>query len=195
MGGQEMLKDLVVKNRSYRRFYEEESISWKVLEELIDLARLSPCGANLQALKYILSNEREANEQIFKALKWAGYLTDWAGPVEGERPAGYIVMLGDTEIKRDFACDSGIASQSILLGATEEGLGGCILASIDREKIRSIFNIPSNYEVLLVIALGKPKEEVVIEELKEGESVKYWRDEKAIHHVPKRKLEEIILDR
>lgn len=189
-----MIKELISKNRTYRRFYQDIAIDRNVLEELIDLARLSSSGSNLQSLKYILSNEEEKNSLIFKHLKWAGYLTDWNGPEEGEKPSAYIVMLGDKDISQNFFWDHGLACQSILLGACEKGLGGCQFGAIDRENLKKELSIPERYEVLLVIALGKPKEIVVLEELKGNESVRYWRDENGVHHVPKRKLEDIILD-
>lgn len=189
-----MIKELIIKNRSYRRFYQEEKIDNNDLKELVDFARLSSCGANLQSLKYIISNEAEKNEEIFKHLKWAGYLKDWDGPEEGEKPSAYIIVLGDKEIGKNFSCDQGIASQSILLGAVEKGFGGCMLGAVDRDGLRNKFYIPERYEILLVIALGKPKETVVIEELKNDGNIQYWRDENKVHHVPKRKLKDIIVE-
>jgi len=188
-----LIYDLIKKNRSYRRFYQGKSISKETLEELINLARLSPSSANLQPLKYIISNTPEKNKLIFPCLAWAGYLKDWPGPEEGERPSAYIIITGDTKITKNFGCDHGIAAQSILLGATEKGLSGCIIGSIRREKLRGYLKIPERYEILLVIAIGVRKETVVIEEVRNGD-IKYWRDEKGIHHVPKRDLSEIILD-
>ncbi|RLG73190.1 MAG: nitroreductase [Methanobacteriota archaeon] len=186
-----MLFNLIVKNRSYRRFDEGFRVDRDTLVELVNLARLSASAGNLQPLKYILSCEPEKNELIFPHLSWAGYLEDWKGPERGERPSAYIVVLGDTRITRHFGCDHGIASQSILLGAVEKGLGGCIIGTIDREELRKTLKIPEYYEILLVIALGKPKEKVVIEEA--VDNIKYWRDEKGVHHVPKRPLKEIIV--
>ncbi|MEJ2208091.1 MAG: nitroreductase family protein [Anaerolineae bacterium] len=188
-----MLKDLIVRNRSYRRFYQEERVSLDTLHELVDLARLSASGANRQPLKYVVSCDEERNAQIFPCLAWAGYLKDWAGPVEGERPAGYVVILGDTEISASFGVDHGIAAQSILLGATERGLGGCIIASVQRERLREALALDPRYEILLVLALGRPKEVVVVEPLGPGGDIRYWRDEQGVHHVPKRALEEMIL--
>lgn len=188
-----MLKDLIVKNRSYRRFYEKEIIEKETLKELIELARLSPSAANLQPLKYIISVEKNQNMLIFPNLAWAGYLKDWKCPEEGERPSAYIVILGDKNISRQFGCDHGIAAQSILLGAAEKGLGGCMIGSIDREGLRKAFTIPEEYEILLVIALGKPKEKVLLEEVGSDANIKYWRDGKNIHHVPKRSLNDIII--
>ena len=188
-----MIKDLVIKNRSYRRFYQDHKISINELRELVDIARLSPSGRNLQPLKYYLSVDEITNEKVFSTLAWAGYLKDWDGPEEGEKPTGYIVILGDTHLTNNFMCDHGIVSQSMLLGAVEKGLGGCIFASIKREKLKELLNIDDHFEVLLVIALGKPKEEVIIDEVK-NDDIKYYRDEKQVHHVPKRTLHEIVIN-
>ena len=188
-----MIKDLVWKNRSYRRFYQEVPITLEVLRELVDLARLCASGMNAQPLKYIISCEPEKNASIFKHLGWAAYLKDWPGPSEGERPSGYIIILEDTEVSRNIYCDHGIAAQSILLGATEKGLGGCMIATIKKEELRKAINIPARYEILLVIALGKPKETVVIEAVGPSGDTKYWRDSQGVHHVPKRALDDIIV--
>lgn len=188
-----MIKELIYKNRSYRRFYQYEKIEMETLEELVDLARHSACGGNLQSLKYILSCDSQINALIFKRLGWAAYLKDWKGPSDGEKPAAYVVLLGDTSIHKDFFCDHGIASQSILLGAIEKGLGGCILASINRDGLRKDLSINDAYQILLVLALGKPLEEVKLEYIETGGDIKYWRDENNVHHVPKRPLQEIIV--
>jgi nitroreductase len=188
-----MIRDLVLKNRSYRRFYEHEAIDRETLTELVDLARCSASGANLQPLKYILSCTPERNAQVFSTLAWAGHLREWPGPPEGERPSEYIIILGDTEISKNFGVDHGIAAQSILLGAVDRGLGGCMLAAIKREELRRLLDIPERYQILLVVALGKPKEKVVLETLEAGGDIRYWRDEEQVHHVPKRRLEDIIV--
>ena len=188
-----MLRDLVIKNRSYRRFFEEAVIERESLVELVELGRLSASAANLQPLRYILSYERGKNGLIFEQLEWAGYLKDWAGPAEGERPAGYIVILGDKRVSGTFGCDHGIAAQSILLGAAERGLGGCMVGSIHREELAEALNIASDYEILLVVALGKPREEVVIETVGTEGDIKYWRDGEGRHHVAKRSLDDIII--
>jgi nitroreductase len=187
-----MLRDLVIANRSYRRFHQDKPVELATLKELVDLARLSASGSNLQPLKYILVNDPDMNAKVFANLAWAGYLKDWPGPAEGERPAAYIVMLGDTTIRSSITSDQGIACQSILLGAAEKGLGGCIVGSVKRENLREILAIPAQYEVLLVLALGKPRETVVLETAMNGE-IKYWRDSQNVHHVPKRPLAEIIV--
>ena len=189
-----MIRDLIQKNRSYRRFYQEEPISRETLLALVNLARLSGSASNRQPLKYILSYESSRNALIFPCLGWAGYLKDWGGPQEGERPAAYLIILGDKRINSAFGIDPGIAAQSILLGATECGLGGCMIGSADKPALRKALNISEDFEICLVIALGKPKESVVLETVGTSGDIKYWRDEQQVHHVPKRKLEDIILD-
>jgi nitroreductase len=185
---------LVKSNRSTRRFVESRRISEKELKILVNLARLSASGSNRQPLKFILSWENEKNEVIFPTLSWAGYLKEWAGPEEGERPAAYIILLGDTELAKSFQYDAGIACQSITLGAAEMGLGCCLIGSIKKDTLRKELSIPDRYEILLVIAMGKPGEKVVVEKLPEDGDIKYWRDEYDIHHVPKRKLVDLVLD-
>jgi nitroreductase len=188
------IKDLIRKNRSHRRFNEVAAVARSTLEEFVELARLSASAANLQPLKYILSATPARNAIIFQHLAWAGYLENWSGPVEGERPAAYIIVLGDTTIADDFHCDHGIAAQSILLGAAERGLAGCIIGSIQRDKLRAALHIADQLEILLVIALGEPAERVVIETVGADGDIRYWRDAEGVHHVPKRSLDDLIVD-
>jgi len=188
-----MIEDLIRKNRSCRRFYQNHPLDPDLLKDLVNLARLSASGANRQPLVYVLSSAPSINEEIFTCLGWAGYLKDWPGPEEGERPAAYIIILGDTQMSSDFGVDHGIAAQSMLLGARERGLAGCMIATINRRRIGKIFDLDNRYEVLLAIALGEPRETVVIEAVPTDGDIRYWRDEKNVHHVPKRDLKDIIL--
>ena len=187
-----MIKDIVMKNRSYRRFEQEISIDIDILKELVELGSLSASAGNRQPLKYVLSCSAEKNAQVFSCLSWADSLIDWDGPVEGERPSAYIILLGDTEISNALAYDSGIAAQSILLGAVEKGLGGCMLGPVDIKNIHPLLGIEECYEIPLVIALGKPKEKVVIETVGPDADTTYWRDKEGVHHVPKRAVADII---
>jgi len=180
-------------NRSYRRFDESMQVKADTVKALVNLARNTASAGNLQPLKYILSTGEEKNQEIFSCLAWAAYLPKWKGPEPGERPTAYIVIMGDKSITDNFLCDHGIAAQTILLGAREQGLGGCIFAAINHKKLRQYLSIAPHHEVLLVIALGKPVEQVVLEQVGEGGNIKYWRDGESVHHVPKRKLEEIIV--
>ena len=190
-----MLKDLALKNRSYRRFDNSVAIPMSTLEELVALARICPSAANKQPLRFILSTSPQDNDAIFGCLKWAAYLKDWDGPAPTERPSAHIVML-NTAKDWDFATfDLGIMGQTMLLGAVEKGLGGCMVGAIDREKLRAHFALAPELEVSLVLALGKPVEDVRIVDVPQDGSIKYYRDEAGTHYVPKRNQEELIMFR
>jgi nitroreductase len=187
------LKSLVIKSRSYRRFDESYQVDGETLRHLVSLAQYSPTGNNMQPLKFWLSNTPEMNAIVFPHLGWAGSLKDWDGPEEGERPSAYIIILGDLDIQVSFGVDHGIAAQSMRLGAAEKGLGGCMIASVQREGLHQSLGIPERYRILLVLALGKPHEKVVTEPLGADGSVKYYRDDDSVHYVPKRALDELII--
>ncbi|PKN41975.1 MAG: nitroreductase [Deltaproteobacteria bacterium HGW-Deltaproteobacteria-18] len=190
-----MLKNLALKNRSYRRFDNSAAISMATLEELVDLAGICPSAANKQPLRFILSTAPQDNQAIFDCLKWAAYLKDWDGPAPTERPSAYIIML-NTAKDWDFAkFDLGIMAQTMLLGAVEKGLGGCMVGAIDRDKLRMHFALPPEIEIGLVLALGKPVEDVRIVEMPADGSVKYYRDEAGVHYVPKRSRSELVLQK
>jgi len=188
-----MIEDLIAQNRSCRRFYQDHQVDLETLKSLVNLGRMSASGANLQPLKYIISCDPSQNAKIFACLAWAAYLKDWQGPEAGERPSAYIIVLADTQVSKDAGCDHGIASQSILLGARDRGLGGCMIASINRETLRQHLDIAQQYKILLVLAIGKPKEEIVLDRVGPDGGIRYWRDENGVHHVPKRDLDEIII--
>ncbi len=191
------LKEIIYKNRSYRRFYEEVDIRKEQLSNLVDLARMSPSPKNLQALKFKICNDRKLNNKIFPALAWAGYLKNWQGPEKGERPAAYIFILADKKISPDIAKDylytaSGYVAQSMLLGAVEMGFGGCTIAAFRRNELNKAINLPEHLEIMMVLALGKPKENIIITEV-ENQDIKYYRDENGNHYVPKRSLNDLIV--
>ena len=186
--------EIILKNRSYRKFHEKQTIPDKVFIELVNYARLSASSGNIQGLKFYITADPARNYLIFSTVRWAYYLKDWEGPVEGEKPSAYIILLGDTEIHKTIDVDVGIAAQSILLGAVSLGYGGCMIGSIDRVGLRKKLEIPDQYEIPLVLALGKPNEKVVIDTMGEDGKIEYWRDEYSVHHVPKRSLKELILN-
>ena len=183
-----MLRDLILANRSCRRFHQEP-VEEETLKELIDLARLSASGSNLQPLKFILSNDPKTNDRIFPLIGLAG------APGRDEAPTAYIVILGDTMISPDVGCDHGIAAQSILLGATEKGLGGCMVGYFDPKRLCEVLEIPKRYRIALVLIIGKPKEKPIIDVIPTSGEVSSWVDENEVRHVPKRPLEELILSK
>lgn len=189
----ETFRTLVTENRSCRRFDHSYQMNETMLKDLVDLARQTASAANMQPLKYIICRDRAKNNEIFSSLGWAAYLKDWPGPVPEEQPSGYIVIMGDTRVAKKFWCDHGIAAQTILLGARAKGLAGCMFAAINMKKLKAALNIEEHFEIKLVIALGKPVETAQIDEIDSDGDIKYFRDKNQIHHVPKRKLDDIIV--
>jgi nitroreductase len=187
------IAELVVKTRSYRRFDESDPISLETLRELVDLARQTASGANHQPLKYLLVSTDEAKAKLFSTLKWAGALPEWDGPVDGEKPTGYIIMLVDTAVRTAPGADHGIAAQTIMLAAMENGIGGCMLGAINRPKIKEIFDIADGLDIALVLALGKPGEKIVLVDVPEDGNTNYYRDAETVHYVPKRSLDDVIV--
>lgn len=189
---------LVRSSRTVRRFREEEPVDGATLEHLAGLARFCPSAGNFQPLKFALVNAPDVRERVFATLAWAAYLKDWPGPGSGERPAAYIVVLRDGRVADKVDCDHGIAAQTIMLGAASLGLGGCILASVDRAALAAALELPGHLAILLVLALGRPAETVAVEDADESTdraAIRYWRDDAGVHHVPKRSLEHLIIAR
>jgi Nitroreductase len=188
-----MFKELVKKNRSFRRFYGDKMITRETLLELVDTARITPSTKNQQCMRYRLVNESKDNALVYDTLGWAGFFQDWKGPTKDERPTAYIVSLREKSIREPLNFDDGIVAQTITLAAAEKGLGCCILQNCRWRELFLALNIDEEkYAFSCVIAIGYPLEEVRLEEMKDGD-VKYWRSEDEVHHVPKRKLEDIVI--
>ena len=190
-----MIRDLVVKSRSYRVFDENFKLEKEDLVDLIELSRFSPCGKNGQYLRFIPIYKEEILNKVYPYLAWAAYLKDWSGPKEGERPTGIILIVSEEGTLTDpiLACDVGIVSQTIMLGAVEKNLGGCMIRALNRKKIAEVLNLSDDYIIHIALAIGKPAQEVIIEDINEGEDIKYWMDEDKTHHVPKIVLEDLII--
>ena len=189
------MKDIITKTRTYRKFEESSKITIDQLHEFIELGRLGGSARNCQPWQYLAVNDPEECAAIFPYLAWAGYLTDWKGPSEGRRPAAYILCyLNNQWLKgsqQEAHFDLGIATQNMLLGVTASGLGGCRIGAFS-PKLQDLYDFPEHLQLQLIIALGVPAEKVVMESCN-GDDIKYWRDDDSIHHVPKRRLEDILL--
>jgi nitroreductase len=190
------IDQLIAKTRTHRKFREQERIAGNTLTGLIDMARLGGSARNGQPWQYAVINDRESCSAIFPYLGWAGYLTDWQGPVDGERPAAYVLCLLNRQwlkgSEKEAHFDLGIATQNLLLGAAELNLQGCRIGAFS-PKLANLFTLPEHLTLELVIALGAPAEKVVIEESKTADDIRYWRDNDQVHHVPKRPLKEIVV--
>jgi nitroreductase len=186
-------EEIVEKNRSYRRFEQKHRLSEATLLELVDLARKTPSAANRQPLRYVICCAPETNSRIFDTVSWAASLPDWPGPEEGERPSAYVVVVADRDAWEWARVDLGIAAQTILLAAASRGLGGCMLGNVRKQQLKKILELEAGAEIQLVIALGKPVEQVVLEEAGSGDALTYYRSADRVHHVPKLKLADLVL--
>lgn len=185
--------DAIMKRRSIRKF-EQKDIDRNDLIKLIDCARVAAYGANAQPLKFAVIDDKEKCADIFPFIKWAAYLSDGA-PKENERPTAYIAVLGDTSIKSSntFEVEAGAAVTTMMLEAVEMGLGSCWLGAIQRDEIKKTLGFAENLSVVYLLALGYPSQESKICDMQDGD-VKYFLDENNTINVPKRSLEEIIVE-
>ena len=193
-----MLIDLVKKNRSYRGYNENRNVTKEELLELVDCARLCPSTANAQPLRYYLAWEEEETRRIQVHTNWAKALPQLKLPHKGMCPTAFIIILQDTAVDENlskYQKDVGITAQTMLLAATEKGLGGCMIGSFGAGSLKTELNLPDNLAPLLVVAVGEPAETVELVEIGQGESTNYYRDEKDVHYVPKRRLEDIVVAR
>lgn len=192
-----MLKNLVRQTRTVRRFQEAKPLPPEMLHDLVDLARLGGSARNAQALKYMIVTGDNQRQDLFPLLAWAGYLPHWPGPAAGERPPAYILCLLDSRVQKgpltEAHFDLGIATQNLLLGAAAQGIFGCRIGAFVPARVQQLVNLPEQYSVLLVLALGYPSETVVLEEVGDDGDIRYWHDEKGIHHVPKRRLADVLV--
>lgn len=190
-----MLKDLVFANRSYRGYDESYRFTKEKLISYVDLTRFTASSVNAQPLKYHIAYEKDEVDLIQKMTRWARALPEIELPHKDMCPTGFIIICQDTDISENldrFQKDIGIVAQTILLSAVEDNLGGCMIGNFSADEVREKLNFSKNLQPMLIIALGKPNEKIVIKEIENGESVNYYRDENDTHYVPKRKLKDII---
>ena len=186
--GKNPIYEKIRKRRTIRK-YLQKAVPEEALLKCVDAARLSPSGRNRQPLRYVIVNDLKLLKQVFTTLSWATDLPDYY-PTEEDMPRAYIVILLDKNTPTPIH-DASIAAWSISMVAYDEGLGSCILGSVDREKLRRILKVPEGLAVALVVALGYPAENPVVEPVKDG-ATNYWLDENGVLHVPKRDLKYII---
>lgn len=185
-------KDLVLRNRSTRRFINSDRVSMQSLESWIDIARCTPSARNQQSMKYLPVCDTLVCHKVFETLAWAGFLTDWKGPEPDEEPSAYVILLNDKQIAQRYFCDDGIVAQTLMLAAVNDGYAGCMVAAVNRPKLAQVLEIPEHLDILMVLALGRPAESIILEPMVDGK-YPYYRDAEGRHHVPKRSLDEVIV--
>ncbi len=189
-------QQLIEGARTYRR-YSGQSVPVGVLRELVEAARFAPTGNNTQLLRFRLvsAEDSEAAEKVFSHLHWAGALKDWDGPVDGEKPGGYVIICLPQKLAANPVrlIDVGIASQSVVLAAAARGLGACMHKSYDACLVDELGLTEAGYAVSMVIALGPRGEKVEVEPATTEHGLTYWREADGSHHVPKLTVDDLLL--
>jgi len=184
------ISDIIFSRRTVRRF-KPVPVDRSLLEKLVNAGRLAPSAGNLQPLEFVAVDDAEVCRAVFPCLRWAAYISPRGNPQPGQEPMAYIVTLVNLAVReKDFEYDVGAAMENMILAALDEGLGGCWLLSVEREKLAEILSVPQRYRIDCVLALGYPAESPVAEEF--TESIKYWQDAEGVLHVPKRPLKSVF---
>ncbi len=189
--------EAAIKRRSVRQF-GGRPVPYDILKKCLNAARLAPTAANRQLWKFIIVDDEKLLPQVFDTVgTWAGQPRPEGGWPQERRPEAYIISLIDSSLeaelggnRTDTNYDIGMAAENMILVALEQGVGSCVIASFNPDKLRRVLNIPNEYEVALVLALGFPDENPVVEVA--TDSVRRWVDNKGVRHIPKRRLEDIL---
>lgn len=192
-----MFLDLVKQARSHRGFRQDRKVTRQELEHLVECARFTPAARNDQVLKYYLAEKPETVAAIQPLTKWAGALAELHLPRKGAEPVAYIVICLDGSLAENpapYQRDVGIVAQTILLAAAEMGLNGCMIGSFAARELREELGLPEAIKPQLLLALGEGTDRIVMTDVGENGSTTYYRDAEDIHYVPKRTLEQLILN-
>ena len=181
-----------IKTRRSIRLFRPEPIDQSVLCKLLEVARCAPSAANRQPLEYIIVNEQTKIDRIFDQLAWAAYVQPKRNPPAEKRPVAYIVVLinKNLALEKYGNVDAAAAITTILLAAWAMKIGTCWLGSVNRKNVREILQIPNEYDIDSVVALGYPDEKPVMEDCRD-DSIKYYLDSEDTIHVPKRKIQAV----
>ena len=193
-----MIKDLVQKNRSYRGYDESRKVTREELVHLVECARLAPSSVNMQPLRYYLIHTQEELDLLQPLTNWARALPELTLPHPGHCPTGFVVICQDTNLNPSiprFQKDIGIVAQTMLLAAVEMGLGGCMIGNYDAGKVKAALNLAETLAPVLIVAIGKPDETIVLTDVGPNGETNYYRDENDVHYVPKRSLDDLIINR
>ena len=192
-----MFLDLVKQARSHRGFRQDRKVTRQELEHLVECARFTPAARNDQVLKYYLAEKPETVAAIQPLTKWAGALAELHLPRKGAEPVAYVVICLDGSLAENpapYQRDVGIVAQTMLLAAAEMGLNGCMIGSFAAGELREKLGLPEAIKPQLLLALGEGTDRIVMTNVGEDGSTTYYRDAEDTHYVPKRTLEQLILN-
>ncbi len=184
--------EAVKERHTIRKFTQEPPVREELLQ-IVDSARLAPYGANAQPLKYAIVTDEGKRRELYPYIKYAGFLKDW-DPAFEECPTAFIVILNDTAIKptAKSECDSGIALASMCLAARELGYGSVCLGAINRAEIKKTLGLDERYDITYLLGIGYPAQTGEVFDY--TDDLKYYFDENGNVHVPKRTMDEVLVE-
>ena len=185
------LVSLLKKNRSYRGYAPAYKVPVTALEQIVAVNPLLPSAKNQQALRFKLVTEGNGDDIVLKNIKLGGMLPELHLPFAGTEPRAFIIVCSTVPESKMLHVDLGIAAQSMLLKAVDLGYNGLIIGAFNAKKIEEAFALP--YPPVLILAIGKGNEKIVLKEISENESHAYYRDENGTHYVPKVRWEELVI--
>ena len=182
------LETLLKRNRSYRGYDRSHEVTREELVEMVRTVTWIGSGMNAQPLRFRLVTG-EAAAAVHPLVKLGAALPEEHLPHAGEEPSAYIVICAVQPENRVVDMDLGIAAQSILLRATEMGLGGIFILNFNAEALQKALELPM--KPLAVLGIGKPKERIFLMPCREGDSLDYYRKD-GVHFVPKLQVEDLL---
>ena len=183
------LESLLKRNRSFRGYDRSVAVTEEQLMEMVKTATWVASGMNAQPLRFRLVTAEES-AKVHPLVKLGAALPEEHLPHPGEEPSAYIVICSTVEENRVVDMDLGIAAQSILLRATEMGLGGIFILNFKPDSVQQTLALPM--KPLAVLGIGKPAESIFLMPCRAGDSLDYYRKE-GVHYVPKIKVEDLII--
>jgi nitroreductase len=140
-----------MKARRSVRAYEPKPVAREALSKVLEAGRMAPSASNNQPWHFVIVQDPE-KRKVLSEGRYAHFLTQ--SPV-------VIVGCGDTErAPRWHMVDVTIALQQMVLAATNEGLGTCWIGSFDEDSVRKCLNVPGNWKVVAMLALGYAKDKL-----------------------------------
>ena len=182
------LESLLKRNRSYRGYDASHPVTEADLLRLLEVVPWVGSGMNAQPLRFRLVSGAAAS-LVHPLVTLGGALPEEHLPHPGEEPSAYIVVCSKSS-GRVVDIDLGIAAQSILLRAVENGLGGIFILNFRAAALRDTLDL--SLEPIAVIGIGKPLERIFLIPASEGDSLAYYRKDGA-HFVPKLGVKDLLL--
>ena len=183
------LSRLLERNRSHRAFDASFRVREDQLRRIIEVATKVPSARNQQVLRFrpVLADEAS---KILPHIRLGGALPELKLPVAGTEPNAFVVICSTVEMSHYVSVDLGIVAQSMLLQAVEIGLNGICIGAFDAKAVREELGLPC--EPLLVLAIGRGKDNIRLTEISAEENHNYYRQD-GVHYVPKVRVEDLIL--